>query len=104
MHTLIVVFRLQPGTDPQAYEEWARQTDLPIVRDLKSVSGFELYRVAGLLGSEEAAPFEYVEVIDVTDMEQFGADVAADTMRRVAAEFREFADNPVFMLTQSVEE
>ena len=103
MNTLIVVFRLQPGADPQAYENWARQTDLPVVRGLGSVAAFDVYRVDGLLGSDESAPFDYVEVIDVSDMETFGTDVATDTMKRVAAEFREFADNPVFMLTRSLE-
>jgi len=43
-------------------------------------------------------------MIDVSDMTQFGADVSTDTMAKVAAEFRQFADNPIFMLTQSVEE
>ena len=103
MTTLIVLFRLQSGSDVQAYEDWARQTDLPIVRDLPSVDAFRVYRVGGLFGTDAQAPYDYVEMIDVSDMAQFGEDVATDTMARVAAEFRQFADNPVFMLTESVE-
>lgn len=103
MTTLIVLFRLQAGTDPQVYEDWARQTDLPVVRDLPSVDSFSLYRISGLFGSDAPAPYDYVEVIDVSDMTQFGADVSTDVMARVAAEFRQFADNPVFMLSESAE-
>lgn len=103
MQTLIVLFRLRPGVDRSAYEQWARTTDLPIVRRLPSIRRFDVYRVGGLLGSNDAPPYDYVETIDVGDMQQFGTDVATDTMRRVASEFREFADNPLFMLSDSLE-
>jgi hypothetical protein len=103
MQTLIVLFRLKPGVDRQAYEQWARSTDLPIVRKLPSIGRFVVYRAAGLFGSDGPAPYDYVELIDVKDMGQFGTDVSTDTMRRVASEFRQFADNPVFMLTDNLE-
>jgi hypothetical protein len=100
--TLIVLFRLKAGADVSAYENWARSTDLPIVRKLPSVEGFDLYRTASLLGSPDRPPYDYVEMIGIRDMGAFGADVATDTMRRVAGEFQAFADNPVFMLTNRV--
>ena len=102
MNTLIVLFRLHPGADVAAYEAWAKNTDLPVVRQLPSVSRFEVYRSRGLFGSGEPAPYEYVEVIDISDLEGFGRDVVTDTMRKVAAEFRDFADNPVFILSDRI--
>ena len=54
----------------------------------------------GLFGSDEAAPYDYVEIIDISDLQGFGKDVATDTMTKVAGEFRGFADNPVFILTK----
>ena len=102
MKTLIVLFRLKPGTDVSAYESWARSTDLPVVRGLPSVDGFEVFRTAGLLGSDARAPYDYVEMIGIRDTAQFGVDVATETMRRVASEFRQFADSPVFMLTDRI--
>lgn len=100
--TLIVLFSLKPGTEVSAYETWARSTDLPIVRKLSSVAGFDVFRTASLLGSDDQPPYNYVEVIAISDMSGFGTDVATDTMRRVASEFRQFADNPVFMLTDRI--
>ncbi|MDH5275621.1 MAG: EthD family reductase [Gammaproteobacteria bacterium] len=100
--TLIVLFRLKPGADVSAYESWARNTDLPIVRKLPSVAGFEVFRAASLLGSGDRPPYDYVEVITIKDMTGFGSDVATDAMRRVAGEFRQFADNPVFILTDKI--
>ena len=102
MQTLIVLFRLKPGTDAATYETWARSTDLPVVRKLASVAGFELFRTGSLLGSDARPPYDYVEMIEIREMTGFGADVATETMRRVAAEFRQFADHPVFMLTERI--
>jgi hypothetical protein len=103
MSKLIVLFNLQEGADRTEYEAWAKSTDLPIVRELGSVSAFDVYKVDSLLGTDAAAPYEYVEVINVNDMELFGAEVATETMQRVAGEFRGFADNPVFMLTNNLD-
>ena len=102
MKTLIVLFRLKPGTVVSAYESWARSTDLPVVRGLPSVDGFEVFRTSGLLGSDARPPYDYVELIGIQDTAQFGVDVATETMRRVASEFRQFADSPVFMLTDRI--
>ena len=102
MKTLIVLFRLKPGAEVSAYEAWARSTDLPVVRGLPSVEGFEVFRTDSLLGSEAQPPYDYVEIIGIRDTAQFGADVATETMRRVASEFRQFADSPVFMLSDRI--
>ena len=99
---IIVLFNLLPGADAGAYEQWARGTDIPGVRALGSVADFQVYRLTGLLGSETAAPYAYAEVIDVADMAAFGADVASAAVQKVAAEFRAFADNPLFITTQAL--
>jgi len=100
---LVVLFNLKAGADRAAYEEWARTTDLPIVRELPSVDSFDVQVVSGLFGSDAPAPYEYVEVIEINSLEQFGADVSTETMGKVAGEFQGFADNPVFMLTTNLE-
>ena len=103
MSKLVVLFNLASGADRAKYEEWARTTDLPTVRNLPSVDSFEVQTVAGLFGSDAPAPYEYVEIIDINSLDQFGADVSTDTMRAVAGEFQGFADNPIFMLTNNLE-
>lgn len=99
MTTLIVLFNLKPGVDATAYEAWARSTDLPIVRGLKSIAAFDVYRASGLL-TGGPSPYRYVEVIRVADMALFPTEVGSETMQRVAAQFREFADDPQFILTE----
>ncbi len=41
---VVVLFNLREGFDVAAYEDWARTTDMPTVRGLGSVSGFEMFR------------------------------------------------------------
>lgn len=103
MARIVVLFNLRSDADMDAYEAWARSTDLPTVRALPSVSGFTVHPTRALLGSAAPPPYQYVEIIDVADMDRFGQDIAGQTMQRVAAEFQEFADKPVFMLTGSLD-
>ena len=99
---IVVLFNLLPGIDPDVYERWARDTDIPGVRALGSVADFQVYRATGLLGSDAAPPYRYVEIIDVPDMAGFGADLADEAVQRVAAEFQRFADNPLFVITEAL--
>jgi hypothetical protein len=99
---IVVLFNLKPGTDVAAYEKWARTTDIPGVRALRSVADFQVYRTTGVLGTDAKPPYSYIEVIDVADMNAFGADVGSEAVQRVAAQFQQFADNPQFILTQAL--
>lgn len=99
---IVALFNLKKGVEAADYERWAQRVDLPTVNDLKSIDRFEVFRSAGLLGSDARPPYQYVEIIDVGDMEQFGKDVAAEKMRKVAGEFQAMADDLVFILTEKL--
>ncbi len=99
--TVIVLFNLKPGASVADYERFALETDLPIVNKLASVERFEVLKSAGLLGGGES-PYQYIEVLRVKSLEGLGQDVATETMKKVAAEFRSFADNPQFILTAAL--
>lgn len=99
---IIALFNLKPGKTIADYEAWARAKDLPTVNALKSIDSFEVFRSAGLLVGEGKPPYEYIEIIDVNDMDQFGADVSAPNMQTIAAEFGDFAET-VFILTEKLD-
>lgn len=100
---VIVLFNLKPGKAAADYEDWARTRDIPGVRSMPSVDDFTVLRTTGLLGSETPAPFAYVEIIEVADMQGFWTDIATEGAQAVAAEFREWAaDEPVFMTTEEL--
>jgi hypothetical protein len=95
---IIALFNLRPGIAPEAYEHWAKTVDLPTVNALPSIDNFEVVKVTGKLGSTEAAPYAYAEIIDIKDMTAFGEDVATEKMQAVAAEFGRLAET-LFLTT-----
>jgi len=100
MATLIVLFNLKEGASASEYEAWAKSKDVPTVKGLSSVDDFRVFRSSGLLGSDDPAPYEYIEIIEVNDMNNFGIDVSSERMQAIAAEFGAFADNPIFILSE----
>ena len=100
---IIVLLNLKPGKNKADYEAWARNTDLATVNALGSVDKFTVFAATGLLGSDARPPYDYIEIIDVADMDAFGRDVATPTMQQVAAEFQDWAE-PVFILTRNIED
>jgi hypothetical protein len=101
MTTIVVLFSLKAGIDPGQYEAWARGTDIPNVRALASVREFRVLRTSGLMNGA-AAPCQYVELIELESLAGLRQDVRSETMQRVAREFREFADAPQFIVTESI--
>lgn len=103
MTKIVVLLNLKAGKSAADYEQWARNTDLPTVNGLASVSGFQVFQTIGVLGSDAKAPYDYIEIIDVADMDQFGVDTSTDKMAAIAAEFQSWAD-PIFILTRNIED
>ena len=99
---IVCLFNLKSGVSRDDYEAWARGTDLPGVNALGSVAGFTLHRATGLFGSDARPPFDYVEIIDVHSMDGFVADVTDPAFQAMAAPFRDFADDPIFILTEDL--
>ncbi|MEP2734797.1 MAG: REDY-like protein HapK [Erythrobacter sp.] len=99
---IIVLFNLKLDADIAAYQEWAKSVDIPGVNALSSVDGFSVFKSTGLLGSDSAPSYQYVEIIDVNDMEAFGAQTSTEAFQKVAAAFGDFADNPEFILTEAI--
>lgn len=99
---IIVLFNLKDGVDSAAYEAWARGTDIPGVRSLKSVDDYQVLRATGLFGSDSKPPYAYFEVINVNDVDAFMEDVSGDTVQKLAAQFQQFAENPLFVTTEAL--
>ena len=101
---VFVLFNLRPDADPAEYEAWARARDLPGVRALPSIDDFTIHRATGLLGQPGAkAPYQYIEVIDIADLDGFWTDVGGEASQAVAAEFRGWlAGEPVFISTDEI--
>ncbi|MEO5962248.1 MAG: hypothetical protein ABIP87_02295 [Thermomonas sp.] len=102
MNTVIVLFNLKPGASAADFENWAREHDLPTVNALASIDSFETLRAKGLLIGEGKPPYEYIEIMRVPDMAAFAADLSGPAVQAGAAQFQQFADNPIFILAESI--
>ena len=103
MTTIIVLFNLKDDVTQEEYENWATSTDLPIVRNLRSVENFEVFRSKGMLGSDSPPAYDYIEVISLNDETAFYEEISSQTMQDIAAKFQSFAENPQFILTSVLE-
>jgi hypothetical protein len=101
MVRIIVLVNLKPGKTAADYERWAVTTDLPTVNSLKSIDSFTLHQSISILGSDDKPPYDYVEVLDVNDMDLFFGEVSTEAMGRIAAEFNEWS-TPTFIVTKAV--
>lgn len=99
---IVVLFNLKPGVSVDEYEAWARGSDVPNVNALGSVRDFTVHRATGLFGSDAPPPCQYIEIIDVSGMDAFVADVTTPEFQALAAPFQSFADNPQFILTEDL--
>ncbi len=63
--------KLLPNVDPAAYEDWIRQTDYPIARACPEILSYDVTRIAGTLDGEGDPSVSYLEVIEVTDIDEY---------------------------------
>ena len=101
---IVELFNLKPGTDADAYDEWARTRYLPGLRALVSVRDFQLYRATAMLGSDGKPSHQYVGIIDVDAVDDFSRDVASEPTQKITTELLDYADNPQFILTEPLSE
>lgn len=99
---IIVLFNLKDGVDIGEYEEWAKTRDIPTASALGSVQSFTVHKATGLFGSDDPSPYEYFEILDITGMDEFVADVSDPVFQAAAAPFQDYADNPTFILTEDL--
>ena len=99
---IVVLFNLKPGVTVELYEKWARESDIPGVRALKSVSGYHVQRATGILGTDQPSPYAYIEIIEISDMALFGEEAAGPVEQQLAADMRNYADDPIFITSDDL--
>jgi len=101
--TVVALFNLKPGVSVEQYEAWAGMYDLPTVRGLSSVQSFEILRAQGLLSGDGASPYQYVEVLRIESVDAMRAGIrATPAMAAIQAQFQQFADAPLFIVTTPI--
>lgn len=68
-----VSFRLKPGLSHEQYEEWFRESNVPAVRKMTSISSYRVWRAVDAMEGEP--PFDYLEEMELDDRSAFDAEV-----------------------------
>jgi hypothetical protein len=84
------------------YENWAKTSDWPTVNRLKSIDSFEILKSASMLGTDDAPVFQYIEILNINNLDTFSKEISTETMKKVAQEFQAFADSPMFIVTEDL--
>lgn len=87
---------LKPGVDPKDYEEWVRTVDYPIARGQSAINSYVVTRLTGHLGGTGDLPCQYLEVLEITDIDEYRTvgDTSAE-FRRLMAEFNDYVGTTV---------
>jgi hypothetical protein len=88
---IVAFFNLKPDIAVTDYEDWAAKVDLPTVNALPSIENFEVLRATAKLGGG-SPEYQYIEILDINDMDQFRSDVSSPQMQSVAGAFRGMVD------------
>ena len=67
---------LREGVEHEDYERWVREVDYPLARSLPTIRSYIVTRLDGHLQEEGKPPYDYLEVIDITDLDEYRASLA----------------------------
>ena len=100
--TLIVFFNLKSTTDVTQYLQWAKESDLPTVNKLSSVSSFEVFKGISMFGQDKPSPWDYFEVIHIDSEEAFLGDIQTEGMQKIVEQFQSFTEDAQFIVTENI--
>jgi hypothetical protein len=80
---------LKEGVEPAAYEKWVQDVDYPVARRQPAISSYVVTRVEGHVTGGGELPCQYLEVIEVTSIEEYRASLEGN--EELEALLREWA-------------
>jgi len=72
-HRVFFLNRLHEDADRNEYEAWIRRVDYPVARAQGAITSYTVTRIDGTLSGEGASPYDYLEVIEITDLDAYRA-------------------------------
>jgi hypothetical protein len=72
-----VITTLKPGVKPADYERWLREYDYRVAKTLPSIVSYRTHRIEGPLNGAPDAGWNYIERIEVRDVDQYQRDLAS---------------------------
>ena len=67
--------RLQPGVRAPDYEKWVREVDYQAAKEIDTLIHYRVHRLEGPCLGDDVLPYDYIEIAEVTDLEDYRADL-----------------------------
>jgi hypothetical protein len=75
MTTVYWLVKLKAGVTAEDYQAFVRRVDYPAVKRIASIRSYSSTRVAGSIPPGTAVPFDFIDVVDVDDLEAYIQDL-----------------------------
>ena len=102
-HRVFFLNRLREGADPGEYEAWIRRVDYPVARAQGAIAAYTVTRIEGTLSGQAESPYDYLEVIEITDLKAYRALGALPAFRELLQEWSQFVAEAVMIHGEVVE-
>ena len=81
---------LREGVDPRDYERFVREVDYPFAARLETISSYVVTRLEGAFDGGPA-PHDYLEVVEITDLDAYRKSLDPSTSPEVQAFFDQWS-------------
>jgi REDY-like protein HapK len=96
-HRVFFLNRLHEGTDRAEYEAWIRRVDYPVARAQDAIRSYTVTRIDGTLTDEGESPYEYLEVIEISDLDAYRALGDLPEFRQLLEEWSNYVADAVMV-------
>jgi REDY-like protein HapK len=82
--------RLHKGVAAADYENWVRTTDYPVARRHPAVQRYDVTRLEATIDGKDAPSFDYLEVLEVTSIEEYREALATSEFKQLLEEWSKY--------------
>ena len=102
-HRVFFLNRLRDGADRQEYEDWIRRVDYPVARAQGAITSYTVTRIEGTLSGEGESPYDYLEVIEISDLAAYRALGSLPEFEQLLQEWSQYVAEAVMIHGEVIE-
>jgi hypothetical protein len=80
MNVVFFLNRLHAHVRAEDYERWVKEVDYPTARTIPSIIDYKVTRIEGLLNGDTVPPYQYIERVEITDLDSYRRDLDAPAL------------------------
>jgi len=103
MTTVYWLVKLRPGVSAEDYQHFVQTVDYPEIQNIASIRSYQSNRVAGSLPEGSARPFDFIDVVEVVDLDAYVRDLKEHpAVQRVHSQSPNMVDVVDCLVTEAV--